>query len=148
MATHSSIPAWEIPWAEEPGGLQSMGSQRVGHNLATQQQQKQYQGQHGTWLSVPYQRRASRPPMGLLFQPSSKPVCSRKTCLLPPALAGQESQSSSWHSPRSCFPWRSHPPGWEGATGCSALTANVQIWGHRAGSGSQPSAGSPVFQVN
>ena len=27
MATHSSIPAWEIPWTEEPGGLQSMGSQ-------------------------------------------------------------------------------------------------------------------------
>ena len=29
MATHSSIPAWTIPWTEEPGGLQSMGSQRV-----------------------------------------------------------------------------------------------------------------------
>ena len=29
MATHSSILAWEIPWTEEPGGLQSMGSQRV-----------------------------------------------------------------------------------------------------------------------
>ena len=32
MATPSSILAWKIPWAEEPGGLQSMGSQRVGHN--------------------------------------------------------------------------------------------------------------------
>ena len=32
MATHSSIPAWRIPWTEEPGGLQSMESQRVGHN--------------------------------------------------------------------------------------------------------------------
>ena len=32
MATHSSILAWEIPWTEEPGGLQSMGSQRVGHD--------------------------------------------------------------------------------------------------------------------
>ena len=31
MAIHSSIPAWRIPWTEEPGGLQSMGSQRVGH---------------------------------------------------------------------------------------------------------------------
>ena len=29
---HSSILAWEIPWREEPGGLQSMGSQRVGHD--------------------------------------------------------------------------------------------------------------------
>ena len=34
MATHSSIPAWRIPWTEEPGGLQSMGSQRVRHNLS------------------------------------------------------------------------------------------------------------------
>ena len=32
MATHSGILAWRIPWTEEPGGLQSMGSQRVGHN--------------------------------------------------------------------------------------------------------------------
>ena len=32
MATHSSILAWTIPWTEEPGGLQSMGSQRVGHD--------------------------------------------------------------------------------------------------------------------
>ena len=31
-ATHSSSLAWRIPWTEEPGGLQSMGSQRVGHN--------------------------------------------------------------------------------------------------------------------
>ena len=31
MATHSSILAWRIPWAEELGGLQSMGLQRVGH---------------------------------------------------------------------------------------------------------------------
>ena len=31
MATHSSILAWRIPWMEEPGGLQSVGSQRVGH---------------------------------------------------------------------------------------------------------------------
>ena len=32
MATHSSILAWRIPWTEEPGGLQSGGSQRVGHD--------------------------------------------------------------------------------------------------------------------
>ena len=32
MATHSSILAWRIPWTQEPGGLQSMGSQRVGHD--------------------------------------------------------------------------------------------------------------------
>ena len=32
MATHSSVPAWEIPWTEEPGGLQSMGSQESDRN--------------------------------------------------------------------------------------------------------------------
>ena len=32
MATHSSVLAWKIPWTEEPGGLQSMGSQRVRHD--------------------------------------------------------------------------------------------------------------------
>ena len=40
MATHSSILAWEIPWIEEPGGLQSVGSLRVGRGLATKEQQQ------------------------------------------------------------------------------------------------------------
>ena len=35
MAIHSSILSWRIPWAEEPGRLQSMGSQRVGHDWVT-----------------------------------------------------------------------------------------------------------------
>ena len=35
MAPHSNIPAWRIPWTEEPGGLQSMGSKRVGHDFTT-----------------------------------------------------------------------------------------------------------------
>ena len=38
MTTHSNTPAWRIPWTEELGKLQSMGSQRVRHNLATKQQ--------------------------------------------------------------------------------------------------------------
>ena len=40
MATHPSSLAWRIPWTEEPGGIQSMGWQRVGHDLATTQQQQ------------------------------------------------------------------------------------------------------------
>ena len=36
MATHSGSLAWEIPWTEEPGGPQAMGSQGAGHNLATE----------------------------------------------------------------------------------------------------------------
>ena len=38
MATHSSIVVWEIPWTEDPDGLQFMGSQRVGRDLRTKQQ--------------------------------------------------------------------------------------------------------------
>ena len=40
IATHSSILVWRIPWTEEPGGLQSMRSQRVRHDLVIQQQQR------------------------------------------------------------------------------------------------------------
>ena len=42
MATPSSILAWEIPWTEEPGGLQSMGSKGVGYDLVTKQQEEPY----------------------------------------------------------------------------------------------------------
>ena len=52
MATHSSILAWEIPWTEEPGRLQSMGSQRVGQDLATKPQQ-----QGGLWIEKKQEER-------------------------------------------------------------------------------------------
>ena len=41
MATHSSVLAWRIPWTEEPGGLQSMGSQRVRAKLLMGQKGKE-----------------------------------------------------------------------------------------------------------
>ena len=44
MATHSSILAWEVPWTEEPSGLQSMESQTVGYNLSIKQQQQNVSG--------------------------------------------------------------------------------------------------------
>ena len=51
MTTRSSIPAWDIPWTEEPGGPQSMGLQRVGHDLATGQQiHDQTDGDLGKYL--------------------------------------------------------------------------------------------------
>ena len=42
MANHSSTPAWEVPWKEEPGRVQSMGSQSVRHDLATKPPPSQY----------------------------------------------------------------------------------------------------------
>ena len=49
MATHSSILAWGIPWTEEPGGLPSIGSQRVGHDWATKYSKHLFQSVQ--WLS-------------------------------------------------------------------------------------------------
>ena len=40
MAIHSNILAWRIPWTEEPGGLQSKGLQKAGHDLVAKQQQQ------------------------------------------------------------------------------------------------------------
>ena len=48
MATHSSIPAWRIPWTEEPGGLQSTGSQRVRHDGAIEYEDRKKDG--GLWI--------------------------------------------------------------------------------------------------
>ena len=52
MAIHSSIIAWRIPWTEEPGGLWSRGSQRVGHNWATKQQQHDQLSMHNHYHDV------------------------------------------------------------------------------------------------
>ena len=51
MSTHSSILAWEIPWTEEPGGLQSTGSQRVRHDWVTEQQPEKGSGQRNVLLA-------------------------------------------------------------------------------------------------
>ena len=49
MASYSSVLAWKIPWTEEPGGLQSRGSQRVGHDRAQSQANWIVQFQLGTY---------------------------------------------------------------------------------------------------
>ena len=55
MAIYSSILTWEIPWTEEPGGLQSMESQRVRHNLVTKQQKRHSEKKNTLFhLSYPF----------------------------------------------------------------------------------------------
>ena len=49
MATHSSTLAWKIPWKEEPGRLQSIGSQRVGHDERLHFSKKKYFTCHFSW---------------------------------------------------------------------------------------------------
>ena len=54
MTTHSSILVWEIPWTEEPCGLQSMGSQRAGHNQATKHTHRHVPDSVGSTLLLTY----------------------------------------------------------------------------------------------
>ena len=53
MAIHSSILAWKIPWTEETGGLQSTGSQRVGHDRATNTTLSTAERVNVTWSFIP-----------------------------------------------------------------------------------------------
>ena len=53
MATHSSTLAWRIPWTEEPGGLQSMGSGRLGHDRATSLSLFTFQHWRRKWQPTP-----------------------------------------------------------------------------------------------
>ena len=52
MATHSNILAWNILWTEEPGRLQSTGSQRIGHDVVTKQQQQKIFKQESVFSHV------------------------------------------------------------------------------------------------
>ena len=55
MATHSGILAWEISWTEKPGRLESMGLQRVRHNLVTKQTHKPFNKSHkNTYIYLRY----------------------------------------------------------------------------------------------
>ena len=59
MATHSSTPAWNIPWMKEPGRLQSMGSQKVGHDWATSLSLMHLEGSRGHCYNHPLLRTTS-----------------------------------------------------------------------------------------
>ena len=66
MATHCSLLAWDIPWTEEPGGLQSMGSQRVRYDSVTDTHTKSYASFKAHGLSPTQPPRASLSPQPCL----------------------------------------------------------------------------------
>ena len=65
MATHSSILTWKISWTREPGGLQSMGSQRVGHDLATEYTIASYKRIPCSWIKSTRKLFLYREPMAV-----------------------------------------------------------------------------------
>ena len=65
MATHSSILTWKIPWTREPGGLQSTGSQRVGHDLASEYTIASYERILCSWIKSTRKLFLYREPMAV-----------------------------------------------------------------------------------
>ena len=90
MATHSTILVWRIPWTEEPGGLQSMGSQRVGHS----------------WSDLALTVSISKS-MGLLWYPdrNTLPLHTKTSKLAESTLLGKWSENFLSSSPRFPDPW-------------------------------------------
>ena len=106
MATYSSVPTGRIPWTEEPGGLQSMESQRVGQHLATEQQRPDEEALSTSIISL---------------APKVRPACRIST----PAGEGLE---SFWKPERSCCGLRrAGRPRGRHPRGIASLPASVQI---------------------
>ena len=135
MAAHSSIPAWRIPWTEEPGGLQSMGSPRVKHVWATEDRAAQPVYSriiHIGWehfVSCPQdpQEETSSETLQLFCSPDSHPQRSRgvsptlgksdEACSAPPA----SSWEPAFHRSHACW------PSFNGARSLPAWKAHVNF---------------------
>ena len=109
MATHSSILAWRIPWTEEPGGLQSMGSQRVRHDWSDWAQSFQFSrsvmsdplGSHGPQASLSITNSWSplKPMTTESVTPSNHIILCRPLLLLPsifPSIRVISNESVLW----------------------------------------------------
>ena len=112
MANHSSIPAWRIPWTEEPGGLQSMESQRVGRDLASETSLER----HGSvrWIAGV---QPQQDPGGTLRMNGVGERRHVRPALIGPNLRGRERESDQTGGAESgrvwqCFiflPWLLYP---------------------------------------
>ena len=95
MTTPSSVLAWSIPWTEEPGRLQSMGLQRVGHNLETKQQPSRI------YMTLKYQQDLVSE--RLLMK--GKFLCRELNCCLVTPLCLTLLQPHGWRPARLLCPW-------------------------------------------
>ena len=95
MATHSNILAWKIPWTEEPGGLESKGSQRVGHDWATKQAQARVSEVNQT--------------SSLLGHTQGSVSCSVVSGFLQPSRREPARLLCPWNSPGKMLKWITIP---------------------------------------
>ena len=108
-ATHSSVPAWTMPWTEEPGGLQSRVSQRVGHGWATE-----HITGHGKSFSRALQRSGSSWSSLCEF-----PMFPAATCFFNVVAVVYTIPRNVWRHPSLCSPavctrtWCRQADGWE-----------------------------------
>ena len=106
MATHSSVLAWKIPWTEEPGALQSTGSQRVEHNWVTEHTHITLFCWWGDWSARPWRRGAGSSiqtlwPQGnatwsMRFSPPTE-LCSLRDGSIPPLPVASWALDTSQH---------------------------------------------------
>ena len=102
MATYSSILAWRIPWTEEPGGLQSMGLHRVGHDCVTNPWVQEKQGGK-LGVSVGEERSIQNPPG------DRQRVLKARCLLLRAALLGGFSRARGGPEPQELLPKQVQP---------------------------------------
>ena len=81
MGTHSSILTWEIPWTDKPGGLQSMGVARVGHDLVTKQPHPSVYCLKGVYHLAYYQLHVSH--FGILYPSRDSNILQKNFLSLP-----------------------------------------------------------------
>ena len=124
MAPHSSTLAWEIPWMDEPGGLQSMGSRRVGHDWATSPLMRIYCMGQGTLLSVLWWLEWEGNPKqrGYTYTYSWLSLPYVGACSLTSGVSDSLQPSGLWLTRLLC-PWDS--PGKNTGVGCHFL---LQLW--------------------
>ena len=98
MATHSGTLAWKIPWTEEPGKLQSMGSKRVGHDGARTHSTQATESLGNILATVPVSRekptQVDNPTCGFRHQQRSLSD-----------MASRESSAHSWYTPAAWVVW-------------------------------------------
>ena len=121
MATHSSTLAWKIPWMEEPGGLQSMGSLRVGHDWATSLSLFTFMHWGRKWQPTPVFLPGEFQWRGSLVGCHLWVAQSRTRLKWLSSSSSIEQWRRQWHPTPVLLPGESH--GWRSLEGCSP-------WGH------------------